>query len=123
MNKQTMPHFCDSDVVNRDEWAIGSSKGNAYLIHDHGFTVAVVIADSVDDAIGYAVDAGKMTRWEVSDDQQVSDYTDADFDSGRLEFIGTGTNRKVYDLEGMSVVVFGLPKVSFVACFEAHDYE
>lgn len=119
--KDRLPSFCDSDVINRDEWSseIGSDKKLAYLLHDHGFTVAVVIAESFSEARDIAADAGKLDRWEVTD-EDVGDY-DGGYDDPGIECIGG--NGKFFDVEGMTIVSFELPRISFVACFEAHDYQ
>lgn len=120
--KDSLPSFCDSDVINRNEWSseIGSANKLAYLMHDHGFTVAVVIAERRSEALDIAADAGNLDRWEVSDEEASSDYENG-YDDPRIESLGS--NGKFFDIEGLTIVSFELPTVSFVACFEAHDYQ
>lgn len=61
--------FSDADVVNLDDW-ISEGESNPHrmrpwLIHDHGFVLAVVFASCEQDALDEACDAGKLARWAV----------------------------------------------------------
>ena len=61
--------FTDDDVVNPDDYIPrGESnphKVRPWLLHDHGFCLCVVFAESLQDAFDEAVDAGKLDDEDV----------------------------------------------------------
>lgn len=61
--------FTDADVVNPDDFIpLGESnphKVRPWLFHDHGFVIAVVFADCLQDALDIAADAGKLDRFQI----------------------------------------------------------
>lgn len=59
--------FTDEDVVNAQDFG-HYALGGVYLIHDHGFTVAVVIAGDEEEALDIAADRGKLSAFKVSVD-------------------------------------------------------
>ena len=69
--------FCDEDIANPDDMVAQDEYNphgvRGWLLHDHGFTVCVVFADSLQDAIDEAVDCGKMDRYLI-DDASIMDY-------------------------------------------------
>lgn len=109
--------FSDSDIVNPDDW-IAAGEYNPHnvrpwLLHDHGFVVAVVFADCLQDAIDEAVDAGKMDRYAVADSDR-GDYPD---DEG-ISFLGNAG--EPFDIETLGAIVLPNPLRSFAAQFQAH---
>jgi len=109
--------FSDDDVVNPDDF-IASGQYNPHhvrpwLLHDHGFTVAVVFADCLQDALDIAVDAGKLDAFKVSDDD-LADYGENEDGISRL-----GNAGEPFDIEGLGVEELPTPPFSFVALFEA----
>src|ERR1700678_2986912 len=90
--------FTDDDVVNPSDFI---AKGDynphhvrPWLLNDHGFTVAVVFADCLQDALDAAVDAGKLNGFQVSE-QDLPDYGAAEDGISRL-----GNAGEAYDIEG-----------------------
>jgi hypothetical protein len=109
--------FDDEDVVNADEW-IPKGEYNPhnvrpFLLHDHGFVVAVAFASSLQDAIDAAVDADKLDRFQVSE-ADIADYPNEE----GLTFLGNAS--EPFDIEGLDVVELpNPPKQSFAAQFAA----
>ena len=69
----------DTDVVNPDSF-IPKGEYNPHnvrpwVLHDHGFVVAVVFADSLQDALDEAVDENKMDRYQIKQ-EDLKDYPD-----------------------------------------------
>jgi len=83
--------FSDTDIVNPDDF-IPDGECNPHnvrpwLLHDHGFTVAIVFADCPQDALDVAVDENKLDRFSIDltdEGQRVHYLTDnfANADSG-----------------------------------------
>lgn len=110
--------FSDSDVVNYDDWIpkgeFNPHNVRPFLLHDHGFVLAVVFADCLQDALDIATDAKKMERFKVEDAdlEKMSDEQQE-----RLDYLG---NFGVpHDTEGMGVVELPNPPRSWVAQFNA----
>jgi hypothetical protein len=108
--------FSDSDVVEPSAW-IPAGEYNPhnvrpFLLHDHGFTLAVVFASCLEDAIDAAVDADKLDRFMVSEEDR-KDYED---DEG-ITFLGSAG--EPFDIEGLDVVELPNPALSFCAQFNA----
>ena len=61
--------FTDTDVVNLNDYIpaadINPHELRPFLLHDHGFTIAVVFAACLQDAIDEAADAGKLDLFLV----------------------------------------------------------
>ena len=85
-------HFCgyelsfdETDVVDSGSFIPAGEynphKVRPWLLHDHGFALAVVFADCLQDALDTAVDEGKLDRFliDLSDDNQRADYMTDDF--------------------------------------------
>ena len=73
--------FSDADIVEGDGFDYFKGSYNPYMVHafvlhDHGFVVAVVMASNLQDAIDYAVDADKMDRYliDVNNQRERDDY-------------------------------------------------
>jgi hypothetical protein len=108
--------FSDDDVVNKDDF-IPKGEYNPHnvrpwLLHDHGFTVAVVFASSLQDALDEAVDADKLDRFQVTE-AEMADYPD---DEG-IAFLGNAS--EPFDIEGLAAIELPNPPFSFVALFNA----
>lgn len=111
--------FTDTDVVNKDGY-IPAGEYNPhnvrpFLLHDHGFTVAVVFAGSLQDALDEAVDAGKLDSFQVSDDDL------ADYGPDEEAIVRLGNASEPFDVEALDVVELPNPPFSFVALFTAHN--
>lgn len=81
---QNQVRFSDSDVVNLSDWIpdgeYNPHKNRPYLLHNHGFVLCVVFADSLQDAINAAVDADKLDRFLIdpTDEDDRKDYMTTD---------------------------------------------
>lgn len=110
--------FDDSDVVNLDDWIpAGESnphKVRPFLFHDHGFTLAVVFATCLQDALDIAADAEKLDRFKIGDTER-GDYAE---DDDRISYLGN--DGSPHDIESLVVVEMSNPKRSFAAQYAAH---
>src|SRR4051812_33842038 len=81
--------FSDADVVNIGDFIpadeFNPHKVRPFLLHDHGFVVAVVFASCLQDALDEAADAGKLDRFAVSE-AEMKDYSDES-----LTFLGNAS--------------------------------
>jgi hypothetical protein len=108
--------FTDSDIANQDDW-IPLSEYNPHnvrpwLLHDHGLTVCVVFADSLQDALDIAVDNNKMELYLIAD----SDFGDREDEEG-ITFLGNAS--EPFDIESLGVVELPNPPRSWCAQLEA----
>jgi hypothetical protein len=104
--------FNDDDVVNPDEF-IPAGEYNPhnvrpFLLHDHGFTLAIVFADCLQDALDIAADEERLDRFAVAAD---------DVDGEGLAYLGNAGNP--FDIESIDVVELPNPAFSFTAMFNA----
>ena len=113
--------WSDEDVVNvRDFIPAGEYNPHnvrPWLLHDHGFTIAVVFADCLQDALDIAVDEDKMDRFLVQESDMgmfLGDYTDAE----GISYLGNAS--EPFDIEGLGIVELDNPKadLSFAALFD-----
>lgn len=107
--------FDDSDVANPDDW-IPAGESNPhnvrpFLFHDHGFTVCVVFADCLQDALDTAVDENRMDRYLIGE----SDLADYGADGERITYLGNAS--EPFDIESLGVVELPNPPRSFAAQF------
>src|SRR5262245_42436751 len=113
--------FSEADVVNPDDFipaeGYNPHKVRPWLLHDHGFVLAVVFADCLQDAIDIAVDAGKLDRYAVSE-ADLGDYGPEEEGISRL-----GNAGEAFDIESLGALELPNPKFSFVALFNAHKQE
>jgi len=144
--------FTDDDVVNLDNW-IPKGEYNPHnvrpwLIHDHGFAVAVVFADCEQEALDEAVDENKLDRWQIhpenandlddyltshwehadhSLDPECPEYVDADgvkywWRDGMVPaFLGNAS--EPFDLDTLDIIELPNPKRSFCAQFAISQKE
>lgn len=107
--------FSDSDIMNLDDWIpLGETNPHnvrPFLLHDHGFVLAVCFAECLQDAIDIAADSGKLDHFLI--DENDTDYTEADYENGRIEFIGN--YGKPADLENVQFLELPNCKRSFCA--------
>ena len=109
--------FTDADVVNKDDFIpVGEYNPHnvrPFLLHDHGFVLAVIFASSLQDALDTAVDEGKLDGCQVSEDD-LADYGPDEDGIARL-----GNASEPFDIEALDVVELPNPSFSFVALFNA----
>lgn len=135
--------FTTHDIVDPDEW-IAEGEYNPHnvrpwLLHDHGFTLAIVFASNLQDALDAAVDGNRMDRFmiDVNNPEQRADYMTADpneMDDGLdksvpeavIEGVGywwkkghtpafLGNASEPFDLESVSVIELpNVPRPSYV---------
>lgn len=140
--------FTDADVVNIDNW-IPKGEYNPHnvrpwLLHDSGFVLCVVFADSLQDALDEAVNENKLDRfqidmdnegerddyltsnWDDADhslDQECPEYTDAAGvkywwrDGMTPAFLGNAS--EPFDIESLGIEELPNPARSFCAQFAA----
>lgn len=113
----TQLRFTDADVVNPDEWAtdwdcdVRNNRPNGYLFHDHGFTLAVVVATSLADALDILADeAPERISQFLLDEKEASEY-----EANGIEPSYLGNDCSAYDIESLSMCVFSLPRPSLAA--------
>lgn len=111
--------FTDADVVNADDWIAPGDYNphnvRPWLLHDHGFTVAVVFADCLQDALDIAADAGKLDSFQIAP-ADAADYG-LDTDSPTCAFLGNAG--EPFDIEALDALELRNPPRSFVAQYRA----
>lgn len=111
--------FSDADVVNPGDFIPAGDynphKVRPWLLHDHGFTLAVVFADCLQDALDIAADAGKLDRFQV-DESEMADYGP---DEDGLAHLGNAG--EPFDIEALGALELPNPPFSFVALFNGRD--
>lgn len=120
--------FTDADVVNKDDF-IPAGEFNPHnvrpwLLHEHGFVLAVVFADCLQDAIDEAVDADKLDRYQLDPDNAShrEDYATKDSTgewawNDSVSYLGNAG--EPFDIESLQAVEIQNPPFSFVALFNA----
>ena len=138
--------FTDADVVNKDDFIpqgeCNPHKVRPFLLHDHGFTIAVVFADCLQDALDIAADADKLDRYQIHpedkndrEDYLVKDKVTPGFDENCPEYVDSEGNKywwiegrepaflgnasEPFDIESLGVEELPNPPFSFVALFNA----
>jgi hypothetical protein len=109
--------FSDSDIANVDDW-IPEGEYNphnirAFLLHDHGFVVAVVFAGNLQDALDEAVDNDKLDRFQIGE-SEMKDYPE---DGEGISFLGNAS--EPFDIDTLGVVELPNPPRSFCSQFSA----
>ena len=107
--------FTDEDVIDKDsvdcfEGSYNPHSTRLWLLHDAGYTLCVVQADCLQDAIDNAVDAGKLERYLVSE----SEMGDYDNEVG-LAFLGNAG--EPHDIESLGYVELPPPKQSLTRLY------
>jgi hypothetical protein len=111
--------FTDADVVNIDDapWSTGCGNNRPWLMHDHGFPVAVVFAETFQDALDVAADKSKLDAFKVGE----ADLANYEPDGEGLDYLGNKS--EPYDLESLEWVRLENVPLSFVALFNASKQE
>ena len=108
------PKFTQSDIVNQDEWipagVYNPHNVRPWLLHDHGFVVAVVFASCLQDALDSAVDGDKMDRYLVT--LPNADYPDED----SLAYLGNAS--EAFDIDTLQVIELPNVKMDFALLFD-----
>lgn len=111
--------FTDADIANIDDCIYrGEYNPNnirPWLLHDHGFVVAVVFASGEQDALDIAVDENKMDRYLISD-KDLPDYGDEEDGVCRL-----GNASEPFDIDTLGLVPLPIPRHSFCAHFDVEN--
>jgi hypothetical protein len=110
--------FYDADVCNPDD-AIWAGDYNPYnvrlwLIHDHGFVVAVSWASNLQDALDEAADSGKLDSFQV-DEADAADYGGDIYNCDSLAYLGNAG--EPFDIEALGYIEFAAPPLSLAALF------
>lgn len=129
--------FTDADVVNPDDapYFTGCADYKPWLFHDHGFVLAVVFAETLQDALDTAADQGKLDRFklDINDEHDRADYaaevtvpkTGDKFwdwrDDAGVSHLGNYCHP--YDIATVSIAELPNPPFSFVALFNAVQKE
>lgn len=111
--------FTDADIVNPDDF-ISAGEYNPhnvrpFLLHDHGFVLAVVFADGLQDALDIAVDNDKLDSFQISP----ADLADYGQDGENASYLGNAG--EPFDIQAIDYVELPVPKFSFVALFNARE--
>jgi hypothetical protein len=137
--------FSDEDVVNKDDFIpegeYNPHKVHPWLIHDHGFTVCVVFAATLQDALDEAVDSDKLDHLMIDpndpsdrEDYLVKDVVTPGYDPKCPEWVDPATGDKYwwqegrepaflgnasepFDIETLDYIELPNPKFSFCALF------
>lgn len=84
---------------------------HCYLLHDHGYVLAIVFADCEQDALDEAVDCNKLDRYQVSD-EEMSDYGDTDEERmEQLSYLGNAS--EPFDIESLGMFEIAKPVIRF----------
>lgn len=111
--------FSENDVVNIDDW-IPAGECNPhnvrpFLLHDHGFVLAIVFADCLRDALDIAADKEKLDSFKIENDN-MSDYEDDE----NIDYLGN--DGKPFDIENVDVIELeNPPRLGFAASFQANS--
>ena len=106
--------FSASDIVNPEDW-IAEGEYNphnvrAFLLHDHGFAVAVAFGDCLQDAIDAAVDEGKLDRYQISA-EELDDYTE-----DAISYLGNAC--EPFDIESLGAIELpNAPRPTYAEAF------
>lgn len=117
--------FSDTDVVNPGDWIphgeYNPHNVRPFLLHDHGFVIAIVFADCLQDALDEAVDADKMDRYLIGESDR-ADYgwtEENGFpdDADSVTYLGNAS--EPFDIDSLGAVELPNPVASFCAQFVA----
>lgn len=108
--------FSDKDVANPDDWIPAGEYNphnvHPFLFHDHGFTVAVVFAGNLQDALDTLVDENKIDGFQIAP-EDLKDYPDEE----GITYLGNAS--EPFDIESLGVVEMPNPARSFAAQYAA----
>jgi hypothetical protein len=114
--------FSDADVVNASDFIPAGDynphKVRPFLLHDHGFVLAVVFADCLQDALDEAADADKLDRYMITA-EEFDDYVDEKGNEEGVTYLGNAG--EPFDIESLGAIELPNPPMSFVALFNARE--
>lgn len=138
--------FSDANVVNKEDFIpegeYNPHRVRPWLLHDHGFVLAIVFASSLQDALDTAVDEGVLDRYEIDptnekerEDYMVKDVVPPGSDPNCPDFMDKdggkwwwqegkepaylGNAGEPFDIESLQYEELPNPPFSFVALFNA----
>lgn len=108
--------WTDADVVDPDSW-IPAGEFNPHnvrpwLLHDHGFAVAVVFASCLQGALDEAVDHDKLDRYLIAE-EDLGDYGP---EGEGIAYLGNAS--EPFDIETLGVIEMPNVAYSFAAMYE-----
>ena len=111
--------FSDTDIANPDDF-IPDGEYNPHnvrpwLLHDHGFPIAVVFADCLQDAIDIAVNEDKLDRFLINPE----DYGDYDVETDNPTCAFLGNAGEPFDIDTLGYVELRNPPHSISALFNS----
>jgi len=115
--------FDDQDVVNPQDYD-PDAKGELdmpgcgnlpVLFHDHGFTLAIVFAETLQDAMDIFADSGKADRFEISHEEFKSG--DWGTEENPRGIIHLGNESRMFDSESFEFVILQNPPFSFTGLY------
>ena len=108
----------DSDVCNPGDfipWGeYNPHNVRPWLLHDHGFPVAIAFASCLQDALDIAADEGKLDRFLVGP-EDLADYGENEEGVSRL-----GNAGEPFAIESLGAMELPTPSFSFVALLANH---
>ena len=109
--------FTDKDVLNMDFIEMYAGEPNPHnhrmwLLHNHGTTLCVVLADSLQEALDLAADGGKLDCFLVNEEDALNYVVGND---AVLSYLGNAS--EPYDTEGLGWAEFPLPRRSLTALY------
>lgn len=126
--------FSDKDIANPDDF-IPAGEYNPHnvrpwLLHDHGFVLAVVFASNEQDALDEAVDRDKLDSFMLDDKdpstradymKETTEKWGFEFDGKRWDWIDSvaflGNASEPFDLESVGMLELPNPAFSFCKLF------
>ncbi len=106
--------FSDDDVVNPDDLFTGWSE-KCFLLHDHGFPLAVCFADNLQEALDEAADADRLDCYKLTEEEVLQR------DKNNEDMTVLGNSCLPYDIESMDVHELPMPKLSVCALFNKEN--
>jgi hypothetical protein len=109
--------FADADVVNADAF-IPKGEYNPHnvrpwLLHDHGFCLAIVFASCLQDALDEVADSGRLDPFQVTDPSDLAndEYMES------VAYLGNAS--EPFDIASIDALELPNPPFSFTALFLA----
>lgn len=126
MSKFREIKFTDADILNVEDFIpkgeYNPHKVLPWLIHDHGFTIAVVFASCLQDALDICADAGKLDAFRVDhsilsreENGQIIPGEYGPNDDG-IAFLGNAS--EPFDIESLGCEELPIPAFSFCALWD-----
>lgn len=97
--------FSDDDVVNPNDYDAYHGM-HTYLLHDHGFPLAIVHAQNLQDALDETVDqSDKLDQFEIFE-KELQDYNKDQQET----FASLGNAGKLFDIDNIDILELPHPK-------------